>query len=273
MPKNLSKYPDKTYRPLLIQWDQTDTTCLCESWKYAMKLVSGESAEWSLSIRAAISYKVVKHSTNLYVFPTEAFGNCPANLVAIKFSSRRNMQAAPLIFFFLLTVSKDICCPIEMACFTASFTPSHIVCCANTSSHCDYPDSKPPECLAGRIQCSADAGGGCCPEGTSCSPNGCIQALAPSIITSSQGPTQSVANTGPVVTSPFSQPSQTMVESSPTIITQTLVEAPATTITVVKQGEVAQKGVAQRVTVFFNLYPPYMLIWALLCVTAIMGML
>jgi hypothetical protein len=57
-----------------------------------------------------------------------------------------------------------------------------------------------------------------------------------------------------------------------TIITTTVVEVPAMTITIVKQGEVAT-GVARKVSVFYALWFPYVSAIILTIIAAIMGML
>ncbi|CAG8979313.1 hypothetical protein HYALB_00002436 [Hymenoscyphus albidus] len=166
-----------------------------------------------------------------------------------------------------------ICCPVGTHCFEAQFTPSMIVCCRSFSfSHCDYSASKPPTCISGTIQCSADTGGGCCPVGTVCSPNGCIQVLSPSTVGTLA--TSSSAVPGSVFPGSSSQmlPSQAGNPST-SPITKTITEAPAATVTKVKQGEVATAGVAKKVSMMYTLYLPYLAAWTLVCVAAIMGML
>lgn len=56
-------------------------------------------------------------------------------------------------------------------------------------------------------------------------------------------------------------------------VTKTITEAPAATVTKVKEGEVATPNVAKKVSVFYTLSLPYMTAWILVCVAAIMGML
>jgi hypothetical protein len=137
-----------------------------------------------------------------------------------------------------------------MTCYPTTFTPSTIFCCSSTNSQseCQYEASpfNPPKCLPSSVECSAEAGGGCCPSELQCSPNGCVQVTGPS--TTLLPPTQ---HDNPV----------------------TVIESPASTATMVKQGEVAQKGVGVRGSVVLKLCVPYFSAWVLVCLGALMGML
>ena len=113
--------------------------------------------------------------------------------------------------------------------------------------------------MAGTTECDRQTGGGCCPQGTICSPNGCIQISGPSIISSS------VAATG------ASSPTPTLGDGGPTLM-KTVTEQPAATATVVKDGEVAQSGV-RKDSVTLSLCLPYAMAWMLVCVAAVMGLL
>jgi hypothetical protein len=205
-----------------------------------------------------------------------------------------------------LTICQDICCPITTSCFSVPFTPSGILCCNATSlKFCDYSSHNSPSCVAGTTQCSALAGGGCCPNGTLCSQNGCIQFLDASVISSVETiPAKTLSahtietlepfmvtsldsshRTGqpqvptPTVTFVNSQNPSSMAGNSsavsqtlPITVTTTMVEVPATSVTIAKQGEVAT-GTARKVSAICTLWFPYASAAILIIIAAIMGML
>lgn len=43
------------------------------------------------------------------------------------------------------------------------------------TDECVVSEEHPATCLANTTQCGRELGGGCCPEGTTCSPDGCLQ--------------------------------------------------------------------------------------------------
>jgi hypothetical protein len=71
-----------------------------------------------------------------------------------------------------------MCCPIGMNCHSTTITTSGLICCPPDApaSQCQV-SNLPPKCPSNSQECSADVGGGCCPDGTACSPNGCIEFL------------------------------------------------------------------------------------------------
>ncbi|KAH6885886.1 hypothetical protein B0T10DRAFT_608312 [Thelonectria olida] len=68
----------------------------------------------------------------------------------------------------------DICCPLLTVCFETKWSPSGIYCCADKDA-CIASEKHPPQCVAHTTQCGRGLGGGCCPEGTICSPDGCLR--------------------------------------------------------------------------------------------------
>ncbi|TVY23234.1 hypothetical protein LHYA1_G007285 [Lachnellula hyalina] len=158
-----------------------------------------------------------------------------------------------------------ICCPVRTACnpTTVEISPSGIFCCnsALNPEGCFVSTHNPPVCMAGTTECSRETGGGCCPENTICSPNGCIHAVPVWIISSS------VVTVGASSLSPTSGAGGT--ESLATI-TKTVTERPAATATMVKDGEVAQSGVRKDSVI---LSFPYAIAWMLVCVAALMRLL
>lgn len=149
-----------------------------------------------------------------------------------------------------------------MACYPTDvdITPSSIFCCNSTSPFdCLVSQANPPKCLAGTVQCSEETGGGCCPNATICSPNGCIQISGPSVIsvsgTAVETPLPTLGNGG-----------------SPVILTTTITERPAATATILKEGEVAP-NTAKTSQITMTLCLPYSVIWTLVCAAAVMGLL
>ncbi|PMD65993.1 uncharacterized protein K444DRAFT_701475 [Hyaloscypha bicolor E] len=136
---------------------------------------------------------------------------------------------------------------------------------------CQASESRPPKCLASLVQCSAETGGGCCPKNDLCSPNGCIHISTASIIGTSLNSTTSDAGTatsGPVSISPSSMING---QVTPITITNTVVEAPAATYTVTKEGEVAQIEKGSQGSVMSTLFVPYSSGWFLVLVAVLMG--
>jgi hypothetical protein len=131
--------------------------------------------------------------------------------------------------------AQDICCPVKMACYPTPLTPSNIYCCnsSETELNCDSSWTALPMCLPSYFACLAEEGGGCCPNNTLCSPNGCITTTGPATVT----------------------------------------ESPAATATIMKQGEVAQNGVGRRDSVVVKLCLPYSCISFLVFIAALMGFL
>ncbi|RSL63930.1 hypothetical protein CEP54_004975 [Fusarium duplospermum] len=70
----------------------------------------------------------------------------------------------------------NFCCPPLQVCHETKWSPSGIYCCAMTDE-CIVSEEHPATCLANTTQCGRELGGGCCPEGTTCSPDGCLQQL------------------------------------------------------------------------------------------------
>ncbi|OBS27560.1 hypothetical protein FPOA_01502 [Fusarium poae] len=69
----------------------------------------------------------------------------------------------------------DICCsPLKVCHHTQTrFSPSGIYCCAQ-SDECIVDDEHPAACAVNTTQCGRDLGGGCCPDGTMCAADGCL---------------------------------------------------------------------------------------------------
>jgi hypothetical protein len=64
-----------------------------------------------------------------------------------------------------------------MVCHSTPYTTSGTFCCNSTDSdnECQASATNPPRCPSASFQCTEDVGGGCCPDGTACSPDGCIE--------------------------------------------------------------------------------------------------
>ena len=129
------------------------------------------------------------------------------------------------------------------------------------------------------FQCSGETGGGCCPNGSQCSPNGCLQISGPSIIEASSTYSLTSETTSPISGS-YTYSSSVVGSISSgglgpgvIIVTNTVTQIPAATATMVKEGEIAQNGAATRGSVVLTLYLPYSCAWVLVCVAALMGML
>ena len=150
-----------------------------------------------------------------------------------------------------------------MICHPSKFTPSKIFCCNSTApeSACRESLFHPPKCLSSTIECSAATGGGCCPKGLICSPNGCIQIKQSSIVgLSADHPTASGTDS---------------IKGSTTIMmkTVTVTQSPASTATLTKEGEICQEGVAVKKSMVFTFRVPYVSASVLVCIAALMGML
>ncbi|KAE9375577.1 hypothetical protein N431DRAFT_454203 [Stipitochalara longipes BDJ] len=169
----------------------------------------------------------------------------------------------------------NICCPPWAICYEGSFTLSGVFCCNASVSQfdCQASESRPPKCLASLAECPVEAGGGCCPKNDICSPNGCIHILSASIVGISLHSTTSSAGsaTGGLGSASISS-SGTNSVGSPITITSTIVEAPAATSTVTKEGEVAQVGTGSKGSVVSAFFVPYSSAWLLVLVAVLMGL-
>ena len=156
----------------------------------------------------------------------------------------------------VLTEKQNMCCPVETVCHPSPFTFSNVYCCNATSSTatCAVTPSNLPTCPPSTFACSQSTGGGCCPTGLICTPNGCLEIHGPSTI--SVAPSSSAG---------------TPTEQS----TVTIIESPASTATLAKEAEVAQEqeGAGAKDSVVFTLWNPYFSVWLLVCVAGVMGML
>ncbi|KAF8858914.1 hypothetical protein BDZ45DRAFT_590465 [Acephala macrosclerotiorum] len=168
-----------------------------------------------------------------------------------------------------------ICCPVEMTCYSASFTNSGIYCCNSTNSlfECEVTKAHPPQCMASLVECSKETGGGCCPSTLECTPNGCVHVNNASITstssTSSASPSSDSSQSTYV---PASTTSNSL--GTPITVTSTIFEAPAATVTLAKEGEIAPAGVgAGGDSIVVNLGVPYFVALAIVCVAGIMATL
>jgi hypothetical protein len=144
-----------------------------------------------------------------------------------------------------------------MTCHTTPFTISGVYCCNSTNSmsansECQVNIAAPPVCLPDTHICDDATGGGCCPTGLICSPNGCIQIKGPSTIES-----------------PPSDPTSTGQS------TVTVIESPASTATLAKEAEIAQQEIrsGSKDSVDWSFCVPFFSAWLLVCVAGLMGML
>jgi hypothetical protein len=160
-------------------------------------------------------------------------------------------------------------------CYEASFTLSGIFCCNASVSQfeCQASESHPPKCLASLVECPAAAGGGCCPKNDVCSQNGCIHASTASIIGTSLNSTTTTDGSAPSSSATVSPPSSgENGVGTPITVTNTIIEAPAATSTVVKEGEVAQIETGSKGSVMSILFVPYSSGWLLVLVAVLMGL-
>jgi hypothetical protein len=106
-----------------------------------------------------------------------------------------------------------------------------------------------------------------------CSPNGCVHTVPASIISVSSSATSSATRSS--ITGSSNSLSSAAEENgvgSPITITNTVIEAPAATYTVVKEGRVAQVP-RSKSSVMSTLFVPYSSGWLLILVALLMGML
>lgn len=84
-----------------------------------------------------------------------------------------------------LTVIQEICCPPGMSCYLTALSISNIYCrpplpapiTQQSQPGCHPTFEHPPTCQAGTQQCNNTQGGGCCPLGTTCTPEGCADVI------------------------------------------------------------------------------------------------
>lgn len=160
-------------------------------------------------------------------------------------------------------------------CYGGKFTLSGVFCCNASLSQfaCEASESRPPQCLASLVECSEETGGGCCPKNDVCSPNGCIHISTASIIGTSLNST--TISAGSATSSPASVTSSSSGKNgigTPITITNTVVEAPAATYTMTKEGEVAQFETGSKGSAMSTLFVPYLSGWLLVLVAVLMGM-
>lgn len=168
---------------------------------------------------------------------------------------------------------QNICCPVTSICYQTPFTPSKIFCCNSTTpSECRVSKSHPPECPPSTAECSAETGGGCCPEITQCSSNGCIQVLEIQI--SSPTSTSLLSTVGSTTCKDTYLTSGPQIQTTTSLTsTITTIQCLAVTATVAKDGEVVQQGGGTKGSVWEILRHPYTTVLVLVLVAALMGML
>ena len=172
---------------------------------------------------------------------------------------------------------QNICCPVKMYCHGPTlYTLSGIFCCNATSpTKCHVSKENSPQCPKNTFQCTAASGGGCCDNGTICTPNGCVKILAPSII--SDDPTTKSKSTASAYTDKTLIGNGNAEFTTGSVIISTVTERPAATITKVKQGEVAQdilpNGGAHQYSFFTNLYLSYVCTTLVVLMALLMGVL
>lgn len=175
----------------------------------------------------------------------------------------------------LLTCSQAICCPVDMTCYAASFTNSGIYCRNSTNSEfeCELTKAHPPQCMASLVECSPETGGGCCPSASECTPNGCVHVNNASIISSGSS-ASSTSNSGGSQSTQVPASTTSNSLGTPITVTNTIFQAPAATVTLAKQGEIAQAGVgAGSYSLVINLRVPYSCALFIVCIAGIMGRL
>ena len=163
-----------------------------------------------------------------------------------------------------------------MECYDAAdgagMTFSGIFCCnATTPYDCQLSEVNPPKCMDSLIQCSKATGGGCCPSVQECTPNGCVHVSPASTIF----PASNISVTSYSGTPSNSSSTQYNTDSSGMMVTvtNTIIEQPAATQTLAKEGEVAQLTNDSRGSTAISSYIPYLLAWAFVCIAFGMGML
>lgn len=170
--------------------------------------------------------------------------------------------------------AQNICCPVAMTCYVASFTPSGIYCCNSTASEyaCQASESNPPKCMDSLVECSLQTGGGCCPSALECSPNGCVHVNnASTIIPSSTSPSSSSENIQ-TTSVPPSLTSNSL--GTPITVTSTVFQAPRATVTLAKEGEILDARVgAGGSSIVLSLWIPYFAALFICCLAVLMGRL
>ncbi|CAM1509970.1 Fc.00g003050.m01.CDS01 [Cosmosporella sp. VM-42] len=68
------------------------------------------------------------------------------------------------------------CCPPTMLCHESKWSPSGLYCC-DDEEKCIVSKEHIPSCIGKTTGCGQELGGGCCPHGTTCSPNGCLETI------------------------------------------------------------------------------------------------
>ncbi|KAB5585946.1 hypothetical protein GE09DRAFT_1277382 [Coniochaeta sp. 2T2.1] len=78
----------------------------------------------------------------------------------------------------------EICCLRGMSCYLTSLSQSNIYCrppipspITPSTPFCHPSFQFPPVCPPGNKHCDHTLGGGCCPEGTTCVPDGCVKVI------------------------------------------------------------------------------------------------
>lgn len=73
---------------------------------------------------------------------------------------------------------QEICCPVEMLCQPTIHTSSRIYCCNGTLSHHECHILRAhARCRPQYYECSANLGGGCCPNSMTCFKDQCVPKL------------------------------------------------------------------------------------------------
>ncbi|KUJ18368.1 uncharacterized protein LY89DRAFT_781430 [Mollisia scopiformis] len=169
----------------------------------------------------------------------------------------------------------NICCPVGMTCYAATFTPSGIYCCNSTDSdyNCEASESDPPKCMASLVECSPETGGGCCPSTLECSPNGCVHVNNASTIS----PPSTVPATSSPSNSQGTQAAPAMTSNSlgtPITVTSTIFQAPQATVTLAKEGEILAARVgAGGSSIVLSFWIPYAATMLIGCIAVLMGRL
>ncbi|KAB5582620.1 hypothetical protein GE09DRAFT_274858 [Coniochaeta sp. 2T2.1] len=83
-----------------------------------------------------------------------------------------------------MATKKEICCPLGMSCYLTSLSQSNIYCrppipspITPSTSFCHPSFQFPPICPPGNEHCNHTLGGGCCPDGTTCALEGCVDVI------------------------------------------------------------------------------------------------
>lgn len=129
-----------------------------------------------------------------------------------------------------------------MVCFPADLSPSGIVCCHDGDDNCEVTEDKPAICVEYTFPCTKEQGGGCCPQGTKCSPQGCtdVYIAAPDLPLPSPPGTSTLTATTMPATPAMPTPG---ITAAPTDIATTATKFPdAVTVTTIKFGEVAVRS-------------------------------